>query len=149
MWYHYIVITSLLIAWATGSECNCTWCPNSKVIKSHLMANRESVMLLAYYFIIFHVFTNVWQNVSIPAFLIFCQTALPCSTTNRKWVGLHICSPNNISFHELEGEFCYCVGWSQLIPWLTASKCTAPSILHQTVLSLHDPQNVSNTTVLC
>ena len=34
------------------------------------MANRESVMLMAHYFIIFHTLTNVWQDVSVAAFLI-------------------------------------------------------------------------------
>ena len=38
-------------------------------IKSHFMANRESVMLLAHCFITSNGSTNVWQDVSIAAFL--------------------------------------------------------------------------------
>ena len=68
----------------TGSEWNCTSCPKQS-IKSYLMANRGSVMLVAHYFIIFHASSNVWQDVSVTAFLSARHPYLILQQIGSEW----------------------------------------------------------------
>ena len=118
-------------------------------IKSHLMANRESVMLLANYFITFHASNNVWQNVSIAAFLLARQPYLIPPQIECEWGCTFAVQLNSISFYEQEGEFCYCVGQAHLSPSHHKQQVSHCSFYSQTLISLHDQQKVSNNTVLC
>ena len=142
----YLVITLHLIVWTTGCEWNCTLC-STQSIKSHLMANRESVMLLAHH--LFHSgSTNVLQDVSVATFLstawwpyLFSQQ-IEC-----EWSCTFAVKQYLIPWGRgLVLLLCW-TGLSQPIPWLTASKSLDHSFYSQTVIVLHNQQQVSNKTV--
>jgi hypothetical protein len=59
------------------------------------MTNRESVMLLAHYVITFHASTNVWQDVSVAAFLSARQPYLVPQQIESEWSCNFGC-PNSI-----------------------------------------------------
>ena len=105
--------------------------------------NRESVKLLALSHFTLHSCLAGCKCCCISC----CQSALPCPTTNRKWVELHICCPSSISFHEQEGEFCYCVGQAHLSPSYEQQQVSVLLLLHPNSHLIAGLQKVSNNTV--